>query len=167
MWYYHIACGMSTKRISPELPNFDAGQNSDKSVDLKGATILEASVIVCFMRFSGLGSTSKSVGFLPLGASKWRWFHQLGFNTKSVANLEGPELLTSIPLENLRTRWIPSIHGWVISYVNLMHHYLGALLTWTVWYFTYIYIWLVVSIPLMKDHGVRQLGWWHSQYMGK
>ena len=25
--------------------------------------------------------------------------------------------------------------------------------------------WLVVSTPL-KNHGVRQLGWWHSQYLG-
>ena len=28
-------------------------------------------------------------------------------------------------------------------------------------------IWLVVDLPLWKNDGVRQLGWWHSQYMEK
>ena len=30
----------------------------------------------------------------------------------------------------------------------------------------HVHNWLVVSTPL-KNHGVRQLGWWHSPYYGK
>ena len=148
-----FACG-SPQSGSLQNCHFD-GENSDKSVDLKGAQFW-TSVIVC-----SWVPTWVHIQIISLSSTKWRWFRPTGFRTVAkgrvlsywLVPLKMDTEVAPLATKNGHTfqsyQCIPSIHGWV----SCEHLWTYAPLSWGFTHldgmiFTYIYIWLVVETPL-------------------